>query len=114
GGGGGGGGGGGAVGRGGGIARGAECDRWPAHLQAGHTSPGSRDSDRRGADDGPRSLCGADAIRAGALSDDDPMMLSTSIPESLRLLDAYWRAANYLAVGQIYLLDNPLLTDPLQ
>ena len=42
------------------------------------------------------------------------MMLSTSIPESLRLLDAYWRAANYLAVGQIYLLDNPLLTDPLQ
>ena len=31
----------------------------------------------------------------------------------LRLLDAYWRAANYLAVGQIYLLDNPLLREPL-
>jgi xylulose-5-phosphate/fructose-6-phosphate phosphoketolase len=30
-----------------------------------------------------------------------------------RLIDAWWRAANYLAVGQIYLLDNPLLTDPL-
>jgi xylulose-5-phosphate/fructose-6-phosphate phosphoketolase len=29
-------------------------------------------------------------------------------------LDAYWRAANYLAVGQIYLLDNPLLREPLQ
>jgi xylulose-5-phosphate/fructose-6-phosphate phosphoketolase len=29
-------------------------------------------------------------------------------------LDAYWRAANYLAVGQIYLLDNPLLRDPLR
>src|SRR3954466_10890102 len=29
-------------------------------------------------------------------------------------LDAYWRAANYLSVGQIYLLDNPLLTEPLQ
>ena len=32
----------------------------------------------------------------------------------LRLLDAYWRAANYLSVGQIYLLDNPLLLEPLQ
>jgi xylulose-5-phosphate/fructose-6-phosphate phosphoketolase len=29
-------------------------------------------------------------------------------------LDAYWRAANYLSVGQIYLLDNPLLREPLQ
>ena len=33
--------------------------------------------------------------------------------EELALLDAYWRAANYLAVGQIYLLDNPLLREPL-
>jgi len=32
----------------------------------------------------------------------------------LRLLDAYWRAANYLSVGQIYLLANPLLTEPLK
>ena len=31
----------------------------------------------------------------------------------LRLLDAYWRAANYLSVGQIFLLDNPLLREPL-
>jgi xylulose-5-phosphate/fructose-6-phosphate phosphoketolase len=31
----------------------------------------------------------------------------------LGLLDAYWRAANYLSVGQIYLLDNPLLRKPL-
>src|SRR3954454_16956174 len=31
----------------------------------------------------------------------------------LARLDAYWRAANYLAVGQIYLLDNPLLRRPL-
>ena len=29
-------------------------------------------------------------------------------------MDAYWRAANYLSVGQIYLLDNPLLREPLQ
>ncbi len=34
--------------------------------------------------------------------------------EELNLLDAYWRAANYLSVGQIYLLDNPLLTEPLR
>ncbi|MGH9265364.1 MAG: phosphoketolase family protein [Acidimicrobiales bacterium] len=34
--------------------------------------------------------------------------------EDLALLDAYWRAANYLSVGQIYLLDNPLLTEPLK
>ena len=33
--------------------------------------------------------------------------------EDLRLLDAYWRAANYLSVGQVYLLDNPLLREPL-
>src|SRR5450631_30906 len=32
----------------------------------------------------------------------------------LRLMDAYWRAANYLSVGQIYLLDNPLLREPLK
>ena len=34
-------------------------------------------------------------------------------PEELRKLDAYWRAANYLSVGQIYLYDNPLLKKPL-
>jgi xylulose-5-phosphate/fructose-6-phosphate phosphoketolase len=31
----------------------------------------------------------------------------------LELLDAYWRAANYLSVGQIYLMENPLLSQPL-
>jgi xylulose-5-phosphate/fructose-6-phosphate phosphoketolase len=34
--------------------------------------------------------------------------------EELRLIDAWWRAANYLSVGQIYLLDNPLLREPLR
>jgi xylulose-5-phosphate/fructose-6-phosphate phosphoketolase len=34
-------------------------------------------------------------------------------PDELRKIDAYWRAANYLSIGQIYLYDNPLLTDPL-
>ena len=33
--------------------------------------------------------------------------------EEARLLNAYWRAANYLSVGQIYLYDNPLLRQPL-
>ena len=32
----------------------------------------------------------------------------------LRKMDAYWRAANYLSVGQIYLMSNPLLREPLQ
>lgn len=35
-------------------------------------------------------------------------------PELLRKMDAYWRAANYLSVGQIYLYDNPLLRKPLK
>jgi xylulose-5-phosphate/fructose-6-phosphate phosphoketolase len=35
-------------------------------------------------------------------------------PSELELIDAYWRAANYLSVGQIYLLDNPLLEEPLR
>src|SRR5260221_8036045 len=34
--------------------------------------------------------------------------------DELRRMDAYWRALNYLAVGQIYLLDNPLLKEPLK
>ena len=34
-------------------------------------------------------------------------------PAELRAIDAWWRAANYLSVGQIYLLDNPLLRQPL-
>ncbi|GAA2778842.1 phosphoketolase family protein [Streptomyces showdoensis] len=40
---------------------------------------------------------------AGAVTDDE-----------LRTLDAHWRAANYLAAGQIYLMANPLLTEPLR
>ena len=41
-------------------------------------------------------------------------MTVTLTQEESRLLDAYWRAANYLSVGQIYLLGNPLLREPLQ
>src|SRR4051795_1945706 len=39
---------------------------------------------------------------------------SASGSSDLDLLDRYWRAANYLSVGQIYLLDNPLLREPLR
>ncbi|MBN8952416.1 MULTISPECIES: phosphoketolase family protein [unclassified Rhizobium] len=35
-------------------------------------------------------------------------------PEDLSLIDRYWKAANYLSVGQIYLMDNPLLREPLK
>jgi xylulose-5-phosphate/fructose-6-phosphate phosphoketolase len=34
--------------------------------------------------------------------------------DELGKLDAYWRASNYLSVGQIYLMDNPLLKEPLK
>ena len=41
------------------------------------------------------------------------MTPTTLSPNELELIDAYWRAANYLSVGQIYLLSNPLLEKPL-
>jgi xylulose-5-phosphate/fructose-6-phosphate phosphoketolase len=41
-------------------------------------------------------------------------MTQTLDAEELREIDAYWRAANYLSVGQVYLLDNPLLREPLK
>jgi xylulose-5-phosphate/fructose-6-phosphate phosphoketolase len=42
-----------------------------------------------------------------------PRPTEPATDEDLRRLDAYWRAANYLSVGQIYLLANPLLREPL-
>ncbi|MDP4076377.1 phosphoketolase family protein [Acidovorax sp. A1169] len=41
------------------------------------------------------------------------MTTDTLAPELLQKVDAYWRAANYLSVGQLYLYDNPLLREPL-
>ncbi|MEZ4553005.1 MAG: phosphoketolase [Dehalococcoidia bacterium] len=52
--------------------------------------------------DGNRSAVAVQG-RAGAISGDD-----------LELTDAWWRAANYLSVGQIYLLDNAMLREPLR
>src|SRR3954463_3753044 len=42
------------------------------------------------------------------------MKAKTLSPELARKMDAYWHAANYLSVGQIYLYDNPLLKKPLK
>src|SRR5438270_8560997 len=41
-------------------------------------------------------------------------MAETLSHDLLHKMDAYWRAANYLSVGQIYLFDNPLLREPLK
>ena len=42
------------------------------------------------------------------------MNTNTLTPDLLQKMNAYWRAANYLSVGQIYLYDNPLLKRPLK
>ena len=51
-----------------------------------------------------------------AIADVTPSTVQTDplSTEEVRKLDAYWRAANYLSVGQIYLYDNPLLREPLK
>src|SRR5690606_25065921 len=41
------------------------------------------------------------------------MAPTTVDQDTLARIDAWWRAANYLSIGQIYLLDNPLLREPL-
>jgi xylulose-5-phosphate/fructose-6-phosphate phosphoketolase len=43
-----------------------------------------------------------------------PYRNTAGVTTELELLDAYWRACNYLAAGMIYLRDNPLLREPLQ
>ncbi|MFT7185048.1 MAG: xylulose-5-phosphate/fructose-6-phosphate phosphoketolase [Pseudohongiellaceae bacterium] len=48
-------------------------------------------------------ITGIDALNDTKLSD-----------QELYQIDAYWRACNYLAVGMIYLQDNPLLKSPLE
>jgi len=58
-------------------------------------------------------------VNLGIFSKRPRMQLMTAPSEparadDLELLDRYWRAANYLSVGQIYLLDNPLLREPLK
>ncbi|MDP1512174.1 phosphoketolase family protein [Paenibacillus sp. CMAA1739] len=43
-----------------------------------------------------------------------PVLAEYSSPTYLKKLDAYWRATNYISVGQLYLKDNPLLREPLK
>jgi hypothetical protein len=47
-------------------------------------------------------------------STSEPMMPDSLSPDLLQKMHAYWRAANYISVGQIYLQDNPLLESPLR
>ncbi|WP_175324760.1 phosphoketolase family protein [Frankia sp. Cppng1_Ct_nod] len=53
-------------------------------------------------------------VAAGMLSGAGRSVSGPLSAEELRRIHGYWRAANYLAVGQIYLLDNPLLREPLR
>jgi len=48
------------------------------------------------------------------MSENDTEFEKPASIEVLRKLDAWWRAANYLSIGQIYLQDNPLLSEPLK
>ena len=54
------------------------------------------------------------AMKTGFAKTEDVQPESEALsPELLQKMDAYWRAANYLSVGQIYLKDNALLERPL-
>src|SRR5579872_1258115 len=54
-------------------------------------------------------------IRAKSSTEMNAQTVAAPIsPDELRKIHAYWRAANYLSVGQIYLYDNPLLREPLK
>src|SRR6195256_2076094 len=56
----------------------------------------------------------AGAMRSSTTSNsEEAMMVSTLTDKERGFMDAYWRAVNYLSVGQIYLYDNPLLKQPL-
>jgi xylulose-5-phosphate/fructose-6-phosphate phosphoketolase len=50
----------------------------------------------------------------GGGSEGQSVITNPLSPELLQKMDAYWRAANYLSVGQLYLYDNPLLRKPLE
>jgi xylulose-5-phosphate/fructose-6-phosphate phosphoketolase len=53
-------------------------------------------------------------VRKRHRTEEKPLVQKGPLPvEELKKMDAYWRAANYLSVGQIYLYDNPLLKQPL-
>ena len=78
----------------------AEASRTTARGGASAATRSTVDRSRRASKAGPTRSA---ATGSGPLSAD-----------ALALIDAYWRAANYLSVGQIYPLDNPLLREPLE
>jgi xylulose-5-phosphate/fructose-6-phosphate phosphoketolase len=53
-------------------------------------------------------------MQASTLTDPAEVPSGPLAADELRKIDAYWRAANYLSIGQIYLFDNPLLIEPLR
>jgi hypothetical protein len=69
----------------------------------------ARHSDGRGNRDRANRLGNSGEV----MTTTDAMAAPPVAPELLARMDAYWRAANYLSVGQIYLLDNPLPSRPL-
>src|SRR5580700_1469421 len=76
----------------------------------------SRRANHRGGDSGLRAgdlTCG-EFVASSQNSCSIEGRMGPLSSEDLRKIDAYWRAANYLSVGQIYLLDNPLLVEPLR
>ncbi len=83
----------------------SRCCRHGVVRRNEHTPATSRSSPTAVADKGGS----ARAPTISGAATEEPLSL-----EELRLLDAYWRAANYLSVGQIYLYANPLLREPLQ
>ncbi len=52
--------------------------------------------------------------RTSSRRDSEDKFTSVLSVDELHKMDAYWRASNYLSVGQIYLMDNPLLKEPLK
>jgi len=56
-----------------------------------------------------------DQLRSNASTSSSGALPATALPDDeLWRIDAWWRAANYLSVGQIYLMANPLLREPLR
>src|SRR4051812_44809290 len=84
--------------------------RKPKNSRIMKTLPRSR---RRISTDAMKKFNGAKTSRANAASAESPAKGPLDA-EMLRKMHAWWRAANYLSVGQIYLLDNPLLKQPLK
>src|SRR5262249_39681828 len=83
----------------------ARASRSAAHRAGG--APAARGREDRGK--------GAGAVPRTARRVCEPSGMSATLTDAdVAGLDAYWRAANYLAVGQIYLRDNPLLREPLR